>query len=79
MAESLADSWRLRWCFVNSLRLIFFDKPSSYLNPQDSSQSITLPFAGKACGLSLLPIAVFFSEREDASRSGGGRSVLCPN
>ena len=60
MAESLGDSWRLRWRFVNSLRLILFDKPSSYLNPQDSSQSIMLPFAGKTRGLSILPVAVVF-------------------
>lgn len=60
MAESLGNSRRLRWRFVNSLRLILFDKPSGYLNPQDSSQSITLPFAGKTRGSSLLPIAVVF-------------------
>ena len=50
MAESLGDSRRLCWRFVSSLRLILVDKPSSSLNPQDSSQSIT--FAGKARGLS---------------------------
>lgn len=58
MAESLGDSRRLCWRFVSSLRLILFDKSSSSLNPQDSSQSIT--FAGKARGLSLLPVAVAF-------------------
>lgn len=36
MARSLDDSRRLRRLFVNSFRLILLDKPSSYLNPQDS-------------------------------------------
>lgn len=72
MAESLGDSRRLCWRFVSSLRLILVDKPSSSLNPQDSSQSIT--FAGKARGLSLFPSLFLFSEQEDASRSGGGRA-----